>query len=278
MMDIGKELTMMKGVVKEGEGKDWWADKQLWNNRVKKVEESGGGLRELALGYCDDYLIKYGEKINTRFASKYGKEYDPEDIPGYQPNSAWGGGYGDEEMLFELKGIRGENDLLPIDQAVDTQYGMSQEIAEVMDAANLDECRVILKRINSRYDIQEVDEIVEGDPSIRAWGGLDTILVVRGNSFEELLPTIVHEVTHKYFDNMRDNLYSKTSGIGDGLSEYLNLGNKLKHIGDEDIARLNAIRVCLKKFEETQEPIFIEELIDSAKFYNWHCFGRVEGK
>ena len=46
-------------------------------------------------------------------------------------------------------------------------------------------------------------------------------------------------------------------------------------MGDEDLARLMEIRVCLRRFEETGDYKFLASMIDVAKFYDWVCFGRV---
>jgi len=276
-IDLGEVSKKMESVGVDGAGKTWWADRNLWEGQVKKAEESGGDLKQLALGYCQAFLDKNSETIGARFGNKYGTEFNPDNIGGYQPNSAWGGGYVDVDILRKLKGIEGQEDLLPLSEAVNSEYGLSNEIIEAIEAKDIEGCREVLKKINPEYNIEVTEENIDGDENIKGWGGLDTIVVKGGKPFEEIHPTLVHEISHKYFDELKRRMQIPFPSElrGNDFDKYIQVGKDLILISDEEVARLNEIRVCLNRFEETKKGVFLEELIDSAKFYNWHCFGRI---
>lgn len=251
---------------------DWWVDRELWEDQVRIVEADGGDLVDLALGYCEAFLSKNSERYTLRFGLKYGSSFNPEIEAGYQPNGAWGGGYVDSQYLLAVKGIEGPNDLLPLSDAIRVGYGSSPEINEMIEAKDLDQCREILSRINPRKGINFVEEVDPGNPDVLGWMGVEDIEIREDASFDKVHPIVVHEGSHVDSGVRTGSVFISPEAT---LEEFLDITHQLRMISSEDVARINEIRAYLRWFAETGDGYYLGWMIDAAKFYDWHCFGRV---
>lgn len=278
--EAGGELAKVVGRMNQNE--NWWIDRELAGNCMERVDS----LRSFALTYGRDWLNKYGAGVEGRFRGKYGAVYDSDKAVNYQPNSAWGGGEVDAQILFDLKGISGVDDLLHWAEAIESEYGVNEISRRLVEAESLEECRVILNEIGPglSLEISVEGQIDGGDENVRGWAGLDTVEVAAPSdwdgSFARVHHLVAHEIFHRYYQRLAEEkrLCFPTDGDEKKFNEWLRVNRSVNGISDEDLARLVEMRVSLRRFEETGDDYYLANLIDAAKFYEWVCFGRVGGE